>query len=71
MESRFQNQVWNFWTNSHVTNSPATFQRLMDGIFAEEIAQEWLTVYMDDILIASETKEDLCQKTPCLTKIEG
>jgi len=30
-----------------LTNSPATFQKLMDSIFAEEIAEGWLTVYMD------------------------
>jgi len=46
-----------------LTNSPATFQRLMDSIFAEEIAEGWLTVYMDDILIASESREDLAEKT--------
>jgi len=46
-----------------LTNSPATFQRLMDSIFAEEIAEEWLMVYMDDILIASESREDLAEKT--------
>jgi hypothetical protein len=44
-------------------NSPATFQRMMDGIFAEEIAQGWLVIYMDDILIASDDKEDLREKT--------
>jgi hypothetical protein len=44
-------------------NLPATFQRMMDGIFAEEIAQGWLVVYMDDILIASDSKEDLREKT--------
>jgi hypothetical protein len=40
-------------------NSPATFQRMMDGIFAKEITQGWLVVYMDNILIASDTREAL------------
>ena len=44
-------------------NSPATFQRMMDNVFAEEIAEGWLTIYMDDLLIASETLEDLDEKT--------
>jgi hypothetical protein len=44
-------------------NLLATFQRMMDGIFAEEITQGWLVVYMDDILIASDDKEDLRRKT--------
>jgi hypothetical protein len=39
-----------------LTNSPATFQTMMNAIFAEEIRAGWLTVYMDDMLIA--TKDD-------------
>ena len=39
-----------------LTNSPATFQTMMNAIFAEEIAEGWLIVYMDDILVA--TKDD-------------
>src|ERR1700682_5918576 len=34
-----------------LTNSPATFQTMMNTIFAQEIAQAWLTVYMDDMAI--------------------
>ena len=34
-------------------NSPATFQTMMNMIFAPEIAEGWLIVYMDDILIAT------------------
>jgi Reverse transcriptase (RNA-dependent DNA polymerase) len=45
-----------------LTNSPATFQTMMDTIFREQIAQGWLTVYMDDIAVhtkkeASESEE--------------
>ena len=39
-----------------LTNSPATFQTMMDNIFQEEIAQGWLCIYMDDMIIA--TKDD-------------
>ena len=39
-----------------LTNSPATFQMMMNVIFAEEIAEGWLIVYMDDNLVA--TKDD-------------
>ena len=34
-------------------NSPATFQTMMNAIFAPEIAKGWLIVYMDDILITT------------------
>jgi hypothetical protein len=34
-----------------LTNSPATFQTMMNAIFAEEIREGWATIYMDDILI--------------------
>ena len=40
-----------------LTNSPATFQTMMNAIFTKEIAEGWLIVYMDNILIA--TKDDL------------
>jgi hypothetical protein len=34
-----------------LTNSPATFQMMMNEIFRMEVAQGWLSVYMDDIAI--------------------
>jgi Reverse transcriptase (RNA-dependent DNA polymerase) len=34
-------------------NSPATFQRMMNDIFANLIAKGKVTVYLDDILIAT------------------
>ena len=37
-----------------LTNSPATFQTMMNAIFAEELLQGWLTIYMDDILVHME-----------------
>ena len=39
-----------------LTNSPATFQTMMNAIFTEEIAEGWLIVYMDNILVT--TKDD-------------
>jgi RNase H-like domain found in reverse transcriptase/Reverse transcriptase (RNA-dependent DNA polymerase) len=51
-------------------NSPATFQTMMNSIFSPEIAEKWLTIYMDDMAIhtkcrAEETKEQhlLCHWT--------
>ena len=37
-----------------LTNSPATFQAMMNTIFANEMAQGWLTVYMDNMMIATK-----------------
>ena len=44
-----------------LTNSPATFQTMMNDIFREEIAQGWVVIYMDDILVFSHDK-DIHQK---------
>jgi len=40
-------------------NSLATFQKMMDTIFAEEIEKEWVIIYMDDILIPAENLAEL------------
>ncbi len=34
-----------------LTNSPATFQAMMNDIFSQELIQRWLKIYMDDLLI--------------------
>ncbi len=34
-----------------LTNSPTTFQMMMNTIFRTEVAQGWLSVYMDDIAV--------------------
>ncbi len=39
-----------------LTNSPATFQMMMNTIFHTEVAQGWLSVYMDDIAIHTKRK---------------
>ena len=36
-----------------LTNSPATFQMMMNAIFEEELREGWLVIYMDDMLIAT------------------
>ena len=41
-----------------LTNSPATFQTMMNDIFREEIAEGWVVIYMDDILVFSKTLEE-------------
>src|SRR5271163_399444 len=44
-------------------NSPATFQSMMDSIFADLIEKGYVIVYMDDILIFAKTKELLREYT--------
>jgi hypothetical protein len=41
-----------------LTNSPATFQTMMNSIFSEEIAECWLTIYMDDMAIHTKKMEN-------------
>ena len=40
-----------------LTNSPATFQTMMNDIFQEEIAEGWVVIYMDDILVFSKDEK--------------
>ena len=57
-----------FWTNRGLfeplvmffgmTNSPATFQTMMNDIFWDLIAEGIMVVYLDDILIFTRTKEE-------------
>jgi hypothetical protein len=44
-----------------LTNLPATFQLLMNSIFANLIAQGKVAVYLDDIFIWSSTLEEYCK----------
>jgi len=41
-----------------LTNSPATFQTMMNHLFRDQIAKGCVVVYMDDILIFSSTMEE-------------
>jgi len=56
-----------------LTNSPATFQTMMDTLFQEQIARGTLTVYMDDIVIHTkrengETEDQHLQRHRQLVK---
>jgi len=41
-----------------LTNSPATFQTMMNEIFAAELREGWVSIYMDDILIHADENVD-------------
>jgi hypothetical protein len=43
-----------------LTNSPATFQSMMNNIFADLITEGRAIVYLDNILIYSEHLEEYC-----------
>ncbi|MBW0528998.1 hypothetical protein O181_068713 [Austropuccinia psidii MF-1] len=38
-----------------ITNAPSHYQRMMNTIFPEELSEGWLIIYIDDIIIFSET----------------
>ena len=40
-----------------MTNSPATFQTMMNNIFWNLIVEDIVVVYLDNILIFTKTKE--------------
>ncbi|MBW0479006.1 hypothetical protein O181_018721 [Austropuccinia psidii MF-1] len=44
-----------------IKNAPAHFQRMMETILQEEILEGWMVVYIDEIIIYSETREDHVQ----------
>ena len=39
-----------------LTNSPATFQMMMNTIFRKEVTEGWLSVYMDDIAVHTKLR---------------
>ena len=41
-----------------ITNSPATFQTIINDIFRDLIAEGIMVVYLDDILIFTRTEEE-------------
>ena len=43
-----------------LTNSPATFQTMMNEIFQDLITEGVISVYIDDILIFTKTLEEHC-----------
>ncbi|MBW0478469.1 hypothetical protein O181_018184 [Austropuccinia psidii MF-1] len=44
-----------------IKNGPPHFKRMMDKIFQEEILEGWMVVYIDEIIISSETWEEHIQ----------
>ncbi|MBW0558640.1 hypothetical protein O181_098355 [Austropuccinia psidii MF-1] len=44
-----------------IKKAPAHFQRMMDTIYQEELLEGWMVIYIDDIIIYSETWEDHMQ----------
>ncbi|SJL04219.1 uncharacterized protein ARMOST_07580 [Armillaria ostoyae] len=52
-----------------LTNSPATFQWMMNDIFKDLIATGKVTVYLDDILIFSKTLEEHRKITHCVLEL--
>ena len=44
-------------------NSPPTFQAFMDSTFGDMIAEGWLIIYMDDVLVSAETLEECQERT--------
>ena len=40
-----------------LTNAPAAFMKMMNGVFREYM-DEFLIIFIDDILVYSKTKED-------------
>ncbi|MBW0569156.1 hypothetical protein O181_108871 [Austropuccinia psidii MF-1] len=40
-----------------IKNAPSHHQRMINTIFPEELSEGWLIIYMDDIIICSETWE--------------
>ena len=41
-----------------LTNLPATFQTMMNDVFWEEIAEGWVVIYMDNILVFLKNEKD-------------
>ena len=57
-----------------LTNSPTTFQRFMNDSFHDMIAEGWLVIYMDDLLIyfPDTTLHEECTKhvLQCMTELD-
>jgi len=46
-----------------MTNSPATFQSMMNDYFTNEIAQGWVLIFIDNILIFSKNPKEHHERT--------
>ena len=54
-----------------MTNSPATFQTMMNDIFRNLIAEGIVVVYLDDILIFTKTEEEHAQAVQQMLRFHG
>jgi len=45
-----------------LTNSPATFQTMMNNLFRDLINQGGMATFIDNILVATDTEESYCHK---------
>ncbi|MBW0493136.1 hypothetical protein O181_032851 [Austropuccinia psidii MF-1] len=52
-----------------IKNAPAHIQTMMDTIFQEEISEGWMVVYIDEIIIHSDTWEDHVQYIDTVLKL--
>lgn len=50
-------------------NSSTIFQKMMDSLFAISLAEEWVLIYIDDILIFFDNKKNLRHYTHHILKI--
>ncbi|MBW0546558.1 hypothetical protein O181_086273 [Austropuccinia psidii MF-1] len=41
-----------------IKNAPSYYQRMMNSIFPKELSEGWLIIYIDDIIVCSETWEN-------------
>ena len=44
-------------------NLPPTYQAFMDSAFGDMITEGWLIIYMDNVLVFAETKEECQEQT--------
>ncbi|MBW0581378.1 hypothetical protein O181_121093 [Austropuccinia psidii MF-1] len=55
-----------------IKNAPSHFQRMMNGIFPEELSEGLLIIYIDDIIVCSKSwEENMYRLSTVLTKIQS
>ncbi|MBW0582128.1 hypothetical protein O181_121843, partial [Austropuccinia psidii MF-1] len=47
-----------------IKNAPSHFQRMMNEIFPEGCSEGWLIIYINDIMVCSETWKNICTDYP-------
>ncbi|MBW0509004.1 hypothetical protein O181_048719 [Austropuccinia psidii MF-1] len=51
-----------------IKNAPSHYQRMMNTIFPHELSEGWLIIYIDDIIICSETWKFHLERLPLVLK---